>query len=387
MFEGLRYVVIGSGFSGAVLAERIATTLDVPVLVLERRDHVGGNAWSSPEPETGIECHWYGSHIFHTRHERVWNYVCRFGAFTDYRHRVMTEHAGRVYSMPISLDTINSFYGTNLKPHAVDAFIRGEAAAEGIATPRNLEEKAISLIGRPLYQALIHGYTKKQWNRDPRELPADIITRLPVRSDYNTCYFSDPYQGIPRDGYGELLARMLRHPRITVRTGVDFCGELQKEAERTPGLTIIYTGMIDRYFDDRLGKLEWRSLCFAFETVAVQDYQGISVMNYADAEAPYTRIHEFKHYHPERQEVFAAPRSVICREYPQDFAPGREPYYPVNNPANQALYARYKDMAATLPHVLFCGRMGNYTYCDMDVAVKLALELFDTAIAPGRAHG
>ena len=383
MFEGLRYLVVGSGFSGAVLAERIASVLGEAVLVLEKRDHVGGNAWSSVEPETGIECHWHGSHIFHTRRGEVWDYVRRFGEFNGYRHRVMSEHAGRVFSMPISLDTINSFYGKNLKPYEVEEFIRGEAESAGIRAPRNLEEKAVSLIGRPLYEALIKGYTRKQWNRDPRDLPASIIARLPVRADYYPGYFSDPHQGIPVDGYGRLIGRMLTHERITVRTGVDFDGELRSEAEARPDLTVIYTGMIDRYFDCCCGALEWRSLRFEFETVRVRDYQGVSVMNYADAEVPYTRIHEFKHYHPERTEVYAGNRSVICREYPLDHAAGREPYYPVNSAANQALYARYRERADSLRRVMFCGRLGAYAYFDMDAAVKQALDLFARDIAPG----
>ena len=382
MFEGLRYLVIGSGFSGAVLAERIASGLGENVLVLEKRDHVGGNSWSSAEAETNIECHWYGSHIFHTRHDDVWDYVRRFGKFTGYRHRVMTEHAGRVFSMPISLDTINAFYGKNLKPCHVEAFIREEAESAHIMTPRNLEEKAITLIGRPLYEALIKGYTRKQWNRDPRELPAQIITRLPVRTDYNTCYFGDPYQGIPVDGYGRLITRLLTHERITVRTGVDFDSELRREAEARPELTLIYTGRIDRYFDCCYGELEWRSLRFEFETVNVRDYQGISVMNYADADVPYTRIHEFKHYHPERAEIFDSGKSVICREYPLDHAAGREPYYPVNSAANQALYARYREQADRLPGTIFCGRLGTYAYCDMDVAIKQALDVFAQHFAP-----
>ncbi|MDR2727183.1 MAG: UDP-galactopyranose mutase, partial [Deltaproteobacteria bacterium] len=285
--------------------------------------------------------------------------------------------------MPISLDTINAFYGTRLKPYEVESFLRKEAESAGIREPRNLEEKAVSLIGRPLYEALIKGYTRKQWNRDPRELPAAIITRLPVRADYNTCYFSDPYQGVPVEGYGRLIARLLAHERITVRTGVDFDGELRRLAAARPDLTVIYTGMIDRYFDWCYGELEWRSLRFEFETVNVRDYQGVSVMNYADADVPYTRIHEFKHYHPERTEAFACAKSVICREYPLDHAAGREPYYPVNSAANQALYARYRQRADSLRKVIFCGRLGTYAYCDMDVAVKQALDIFARDIAPG----
>ena len=372
MFDGFKYIIVGSGFTGAVLAERIAEVLAEPVLVLERRDHHGGNAYSSIDPDTGIECHRYGSHIFHTRHREVWDYVRRFGEFSGYRHHVLTEHQGQVFSMPISLDTINRFYKISLKPHEAQHFIRTEAEASGIAESRNLEEKAISLIGRPLYEAFIRDYTRKQWNRDPRELPADIITRLPVRSSYNTEYFSDPWQGIPLDGYGALLGKILDHPRIALRLRTDVDAAMLAGARAR----VFHTGMIDRHFDYRLGELAWRSLRFDCETVGVADFQGVSVMNYADADVPFTRIHEFKHYHPEREAVFASPRTVICREYPQDFAKGLEPYYPVNDAANQALLAQYQALVEG-SGVRFCGRLGGYVYADMDAAVRLALELFD----------
>ena len=379
MVSSFRYLVVGSGFSGAVLAERIAEELGEPVLVLERRDHIGGNAFSSVDEETGIECHRYGSHIFHTRHEDVWRYVLRFGAFSSYRHHVLTEYRDRVYSMPISLDTINRFYDRNLKPHEAEAFIREEAGKAGIRVPENLEEKAISLVGRPLYEAFVKGYTWKQWNRDPRELPPEIINRLPVRASYNTEYFSDPYQGIPLDGFGTLIGRMLAHPRISVRTGVDFDAHMLEGRDAQ----VFYTGMIDRYFGYRLGELEWRSLRFEYETVPVADYQGVSVMNYADRDVPFTRIHEFKHYHPEREAVFTSPRTVICREYPQDFARDREAYYPVNNATNQTLYGNYLELAKKeAPQVSFCGRLGGYRYCDMDVAIKMSLDLFEQRVRP-----
>ncbi len=375
MFDGFRYIIVGSGLTGAVLAERIAAVLAEPVLVLERRAHPGGNAYSSVDPDTGIECHRYGSHIFHTRHEHVWNYMRRFGEFTGYRHHVFTEYAGNVYSMPISLDTINRFYNRNLRPREAEAFIKAEADAAGIVRPANLEEKAVSLIGRPLYEAFIKGYTWKQWNRDPRELPAEIITRLPVRTNYNTEYFDDRWQGVPLDGYGALLQKMLDHPHIALRLGTNVDARMLATARGR----IFHTGMIDRHFDYCLGALEWRSLRFDWQTLDVADFQGASVMNAADRDVPYTRIHEFKHYHPERRTVFHSPRTVICREYPQDFTKGAEPYYPVNDAHNRNLHRQYQDLARH-SGIRFCGRLGGYVYADMDTAVNAALELFETEV-------
>ncbi|MDL2210121.1 NAD(P)-binding protein [Desulfovibrio sp. OttesenSCG-928-O18] len=374
------YVVIGAGFWGSVIAERIASVFGERVLVVDKRGHTGGNSHSSVDAETGIECHTYGTHIFHTRKERVWDYLGRFTRFNYYRHKVLTEHNGRIFPMPIGLATINAFYGTSLRPGDAAAFIANEAAKENIAEPANLEEKAISLIGRPLYEAFIKGYTWKQWQRDPRELPAAIITRLPVRTNYNPEYFDDAWQGQPEIGFHGLFDALLARPEITVRLKTSY-NDIRTHL--SPDATVFYTGAIDEFFDYSLGMLNWRSLRFEKETPAVRDFQGAAVINQADLAVPFTRTHEFRHLHPERAHADAA--TVIVREYPMDFTRGGDAYYPVDTPADKALLTRYRELAAaTAPNVVFGGRLGAYRYMDMDVTVDDALTAFD-ALHAGRA--
>ena len=374
MFENLKFLVVGAGFSGSVIAERIASQLNERVVVIDSRNHPGGNSYSDSDAASGIECHRYGSHIFHTSFDKVWTYINQFTQFNHYQHKVLTTYQGHVYQMPINLKTVNDFYGLNLKPFEAQQFIQEEAGKAGISNPRNLEEKAISLIGEKLYAAFIRGYTRKQWERDPKDLPPEIITRLPVRSNYNADYFKDPFQGIPLNGYGALFRNLLSHPKIDLRLGVDYF-EIR---DRIPSsCTIIYTGMADPFFDYCYGPLEWRSLRFEWESKDLQDWQGTAVMNYADADVPYTRIHEFKHYHPEREEVFASGKTVICREYSQTYTPGKEAYYPVNNAENNRRYAQYLERAALMPNVILAGRLGNYRYWDMDKAINNSLLLFE----------
>ncbi len=375
----MHYFVIGAGIWGSVVAERIASVMHEPVTVIDRRDHIGGNCHSSLDEATGIECHRYGSHIFHTSLPEVWEYLAGFTEFTSYRHKVLITHAGRVYSMPINLFTINAFYGKNLTPSEAEAFLAAEIARDHIASPANLEEKAVSLIGRPLYEAFIRNYTRKQWEHDPKDLPAAIISRLPFRTGYNMDYFNDAWQGVPKDGYFSLFRRLLAHPLITVRLGCDFASvknELPSDA------VVIYTGMPDELFGYRHGELEWRSLRFEWETHDVRDFQGTTVMNYADLDAPWTRIHEFKHYHPERTAPYSLGRTVICREYPATWKRGDEAYYPVNDERNSAVYARYAEEAAKTPNLILGGRLGAYRYWDMDKAVADALHVFETRIRP-----
>jgi UDP-galactopyranose mutase len=374
MFSGLKYLVVGSGLYGAVAAERIASVTGERVLVLEKRQQVGGNCQSELDPETGIEIHTYGSHIFHTSNERVWNYINQFVSFTDYRHHVQTMYKGRVFPMPISLATINSFWGTALSPQEAQVRIQQEVADAGIVEPTNLEEKAISLIGKSLYEAFIKGYTAKQWEKDPRDLPADIITRLPVRFNYNTTYFNDRWQGVPAEGYFAIFQNLLRSPLIEVRTGVDF----EDVRHLVPAdCVVIYTGMLDAYFHHQFGQLEWRSLRFETERVPVTDFQGCTVMNYADQDVPWTRIHEFKHYNPERRDAFESPSTIVCREYPQTWRAGLEAYYPINNSRNRELCQRYQELAAKTPNLIMGGRLGAYQYWDMDKAIAHALDMVD----------
>ncbi len=373
------YIIVGAGIWGCVMANRIATDLNTPVTVIDRRDHIGGNCHSSFDKATGIECHCYGSHIFHTSLPEVWDYITQFTTFNNYRHKVLITHKGRVYAMPINLFTINALYNKNLTPTEAEAFLAAEIARDSVVTPANLEEKAISLIGRPLYEAFIKNYTRKQWEKDPCELPASIINRLPFRTCYNMDYFSDTWQGIPTDGYDALFHKLLDHPNIQIRLNTDFKEIRSQLASDT---TVIYTGMPDAFFDYKYGELEWRSLNFEWETVPVHDFQGTSVMNYADADVPYTRIHEFKHYHPERKEPYACNSTVICREYPATWKVGREAYYPVNDARNTTIYEKYAAEASATPNLILGGRLGAYRYWDMDKAIADALHVFDTKIRP-----
>lgn len=366
-----KYIIVGAGLWGSVLAERIASQLSEKVLVIDKRDHIGGNCHSDLDEETGIECHTYGTHIFHTKIERVWDYINKFASFSEYRHRVWTTYKNRVYPMPISLATINSFFGLNLMPYEVDDFIKKESQRENIKKANNLEDKAISLIGRPLYEAFIKGYTEKQWGQDPRNLPQDIITRLPVRTNYCTDYFDDPWQGLPLKGYLSLFEKMLENPLIDLRLKLSY----QEIKDQTPENTkVFYSGPIDELFDFSLGRLEWRSLRFEKNILPYEDAQGTSVMNQADLEVSYTRTHEYKHLHPERGKQ--GDKSVLVYEYPVDFKPGDTPYYPVNTAENQALADKYFAIAKTMKNLEVGGRLGGYRYLDMDKTIERALISF-----------
>lgn len=371
-----KHVITGAGITGCTIARRIAEDLGERVLVIDRREHVGGNCHSHIDPQSGVEVHNYGTHIFHTTEKRAWDFLNRFTEFNSYRHKVVTTYQGRTYHMPVNLQTINSFFGISLRPHEVEAFIHRKSAEENIVTPRNLEEKAISLIGRELYEAFVKGYTLKQWECDPRELPAEIITRLPFRHGYECDYFTDRYQGLPWDGYTRMFERMLDHELIDVRLETDFF-DIRDHIPQS--CTVYYTGPVDRFFDYRHGELSWRSLVFEYEVKDVSDYQGTSVMNYADIEVPYTRIHEYCHLHPERQN--ASGRTVIAREYSTSWTQGDEPYYPVNTATDRKRLELYQQEIAKLDNIYFAGRLGQYRYYDMDKAVLAALDLCD------RLHG
>src|ERR687889_1971242 len=304
-------VVVGSGFFGLTIAERCANELGKKVLVLERRSHLGGNAYSEPEPETGIEVHVYGAHLFHTSNAKVWEYVNRFTKFTGYQHRVFAKYQGQVYSFPMNLGLINQFFGRSHTPDEARELISEQASEIETADAQNLEEKAISLIGRPLYEAFVRGYTAKQWQTDPKELSPDIITRLPVRYTFDNRYFNDTYEGLPVDGYTAWLTRMADHPGIEVRLSPDYFDVRDSLPADVP---TVFTGPIDKYFDYEAGELGWRTLDFETEVLPIGDFQGTSVMNYADEDVPYTRIHEFRHFHPER-DWYPKDKTVIVHEY------------------------------------------------------------------------
>ena len=372
-----RLVVVGAGFFGSTVAHLMAAEHGVDTLVLERRDHIGGNAYSKIDDATAIEYHVYGSHIFHTSSEPVWAFVTRFTEFNNYRHRVLIRHRDRVFSMPINLMTINAFYGRDFSPAEARAFLAGEVARDAVANPANLEEKAISLVGRPLYEAFIRGYTQKQWETDPRELPAETITRLPVRLGYNDFYFGDTHEGIPRDGYTAIFERMLRHDRITVKTGCDYFAVADR---LSPAALIVFTGPIDAFYRFQLGQLGWRTLDLDLERLPIEDFQGTTVMNYADTDVRFTRIHEFRHFHPERR--YSDKWTLIMREYSRVSGSADEPYYPINTARDKILYEQYRARAAAEERVIFGGRLGTYRYLDMHQAIGAALKSVEAEIAP-----
>ncbi|HWU45199.1 MAG TPA: UDP-galactopyranose mutase [Humibacter sp.] len=375
-------LVVGSGFFGLTIAERAASELGLKVLVIDRRDHIGGNAFSAPEPQTGIEVHRYGAHLFHTSNERVWQYVNRFTSFTDYEHRVYTTYRGEVYPLPINLGTINQFFRSAHSPTSARELIAEQASEFDTKKAANLEEKGISLIGRPLYEAFIRDYTQKQWQTPANELPATVISRLPVRYTYDNRYFNDTHQGLPVDGYTAWLERLADHPNIEVCLSTDFFDLSQPVNKDAVGsVPIVYTGPIDRYFDYAEGELSWRTLDFEQEVLPVGDFQGTSVMNYADAAVPYTRIHEFRHFHPER-DWYPDDATVIMREFSRFATHADEPYYPVNRSQDRDALLRYRDLQGGERNVFFGGRLGTYQYLDMHMAIGSALSMFDNELAP-----
>jgi UDP-galactopyranose mutase len=375
-------VVVGSGFFGLTVAERVARELDRRVLVIDRRDHIGGNAYSAPERQTGIEVHQYGAHLFHTSNPSVWEYVNRFTTFTNYVHRVYTNHRGEVYPLPINLGTLNQFFRSAHGPAAARSLVAEQAGEVDADSVQNLEEKAISLIGRPLYEAFIRDYTAKQWQTDPKDLPAEVISRLPVRYTYDNRYFNDTYEGLPTDGYTAWIERMADHPNIEVRLSTDFFDESQpvNRSAVVGNVPVVYTGPVDRYFDYAEGELSWRTLDFEQEVLEIGDFQGTPVMNYADLDVPYTRIHEFRHFHPERE--YPTDRTVIMREFSRFASRGDEPYYPVNTAEDRARLLTYRELAKAEPDVLFGGRLGTYQYLDMHMAIGSALSTYDNKLKP-----
>jgi len=375
-------LVVGSGFFGLTIAERAAAA-GRKVTVIDRRHHIGGNAYSEDEPTTGIEVHRYGAHLFHTSNPTVWEYVNRFTTFTNYVHRVYSTHKGEVYPLPINLGTINQFFRAAYTPDEAKDLIAGQAGEFDAHEAKNLEERGIALIGRPLFEAFIRDYTAKQWQTDARELPASIISRLPVRYTYDNRYFNDTWEGLPTDGYTAWLQRMADHPNIDVKLNVDFFDEAQPlNKKATVGqLPIVYTGPVDRYFDYAEGELGWRTIDLEQEVLDIGDFQGTSVMNYPDADVPYTRIHEFRHFHPERADRYPTDKTVIMREFSRFAERGDEPYYPVNTAGDREGLLAYRDLGKGEQGVLFGGRLGTYQYLDMHMAIGSALSMWNNQLA------
>lgn len=357
------YLVVGAGLFGSVFANRM-TERGKKCLVIEKRSHIAGNLYS--EEIEGIQVHRYGPHIFHTADERVWQYAQRFATFNHFRYEPLANYRGELYHLPFNMNTFYQMWKVRTPVEALK--ILEEQRSEITKEPANLEEQAIKLIGRDLYEKLVKGYTQKQWGRPCAELPAFIIRRLPVRLRYDNNYFNDPYQGIPIGGYTKWIGRMLEG--IEVRTGCDYLadrGSYDSLAE-----TVVYTGPVDAYFHYVCGCLEWRSLRFETEVLECSDYQGVAGMNFTDAQIPYTRIVEHKHFE------FGAgnpDRTIITREYSSEWKPGDEPYYPVNDEKNLRVYEQYEQLARQEKQVVFGGRLAEYKYYDMDRVIRRALDL------------
>ena len=358
---GYDYLVVGAGLFGAVFARQVKAA-GKSVLVIDRRSHVGGNVYT--EEIEGIQVHTYGAHIFHTNDKTAWEYVNRFAEFNRYTNSPVANYHGELYSLPFNMYTFNKMWGVTT-PQQAEAEIARQRKAAGIAEPKNLEEQAISLVGTDIYEKLVKGYTEKQWGRDCKDLPAFIIKRLPVRLTFDNNYFNALYQGIPDGGYTAMVEKMLEG--IEVRLNVDYLAD--RENLNALADKVVYTGPVDAYFGYRLGALQYRSVRFETEVLDTDNYQGNAVVNYTDAETPYTRIIEHKHFAFGTQ-----PKTVISREYSTEWHQGDEPYYPVNDEKNGALYAKYKALADAETKVIFGGRLGEYKYYDMDKVIEAALD-------------
>lgn len=362
------YLVVGTGLFGSIFAHE-ATKRGKKCLVIEKRDHIGGNCYT--QNVEGINVHKYGAHIFHTSNKVVWDYIQQFAEFNRFTNSPVARYKDELYSLPFNMLTFNKMWGV-ITPQEAEAKIKEQIAQENIAEPKNLEEQAISLVGRDIYEKLIKGYTEKQWGRKCSELPAFIIKRLPVRYTYDNNYFYDTYQGIPIGGYTGIFERMLNG--IEVKLNVDFFAE--REYYENLADKIVFTGMIDEYFGYQFGKLEYRSLRFDNEVLDMPNYQGNAVVNYTEAEVPYTRIIEHKHF-----EYGSQAKTVITREHSKEYEDGDEPYYPINDVRNNELYAKYKALAEKKNNVIFGGRLAQYRYFDMHNIIAEALECVNNEFA------
>lgn len=356
------YLIVGAGLYGAVFAYE-AKKCGKKCLVIDKRHHIGGNLYT--EEIDDIHVHKYGAHIFHTDNKDIWEYVNQFAEFNRYTNMPIANYKGEIYNLPFNMNTFNKLWGVT-KPEEAKQIIQDQREKANIKQPQNLEEQAISLVGTDIYEKLIKGYTEKQWGRKATDLPSFIIKRLPVRFTYDNNYFSDRYQGIPIGGYSKMIEKMLEG--IDVELGIDYLSRRDEFNNRAS--KIIYTGMIDEFYDYKLGQLQYRSLHFEHETHDVDNFQGNAVVNYTDAAVPYTRIIEHKHFEFGTQE-----KTIVTKEYPREWEAGSEPYYPINDDANSMLYAQYRALADKENRVIFGGRLGDYKYYDMDDVIQKALEM------------
>lgn len=355
------YLIVGAGLYGAVFAREL-TQRGKSCLVIDRRNHVAGNIYT--EKMAGINVHKYGAHIFHTSDREVWEYVNQFAEFNNYVNSPLAVYRDELYNLPFNMNTFSKMWGIRT-PKEARQMIERQVAELGITEPQNLEEQALSLVGTDVYTKLIKGYTEKQWGRDCRELPAFIIRRLPCRFTYDNNYFNDRWQGIPIGGYTQMVEKMLEGADVLLQT--DYFDLIREQPEIAH--TVVYTGCIDEFFGYRLGALKYRSVRFETEELPEENYQGNAVVNYTDREVPYTRVIEHKHFEFGKQ-----PTTVISREYSAEWKPGLEPYYPVNDAENNALYAQYQQLAAQEENVIFGGRLGQYRYYDMDKVIRAAMD-------------
>ncbi len=359
------YLIVGAGLFGAVFAHE-AVKKGKKCLVIDKRPHIAGNVYT--EEKEGINVHRYGAHIFHTSNKKVWDYVNQFAEFNNYINTPIACYKGKLYNMPFNMHTFYEMWGVTT-PAEAEAKIN-EQRAEISGEPKNLEEQAISLVGRDIYEALVKGYTEKQWGRDCAELPSFIIKRLPVRFTFDNNYFNDRYQGIAIGGYTAMVEKMLEGCDIRLSTNFFADRSIVGLAEK-----VIFTGRIDEYFDSCFGALDYRTLRFEDEVLDIENYQGVAVTNHTEREIPYTRIIEHKHF-----EFTKSAKTVITREYPSEFSEGMEPYYPVNNERNNELYKKYEELAKTTKNVIFGGRLGSYKYYDMDDIIDVALKVAENEL-------
>lgn len=391
----MRFLIIGAGFSGAVLARRLVEQLDCLAEVWDERPHIGGNCHTERDPATGVMVHKYGPHIFNTDNERVWKFVNEHADFRPFVNRVKANTSRGMFSMPINLLTINQFFGKTMSPDEAREFV-GELGDSTITAPQNFEEQALKMLGSKLYETFFKGYTIKQWGCDPRDLPASVLKRLPIRFNYDDNYYSKKYQGIPADGYSEVIRSILDHPRIEVKLGKKFEWNRWSETEGRGGDSpldvghlafgsfahIFYTGPLDAFFGCCYGRLGYRTVTFEKIETNTEDYQGNAVINYPDMSVPWTRIHEHKHFAPwEKHE-----KTVAFREFSKETGPGDIPYYPKRLASDKALLLRYREMAGSIPNAKcqishsFLGRLATYRYMDMETVIGEALEFSDRFI-------
>lgn len=363
------YIIVGAGLFGITIANCLSKYHKV--LLIEKRSFVGGNCFDYVDENTGITVHKYGPHIFHIQDQQIYKYINKFTQFNNYKHHVKTQYKNKIYDFPINLSTINSFYDINLRPYEVKSFLMNEAKKAKIDRPKNMAEKIISLIGNDLYEAFFKDYTTKQWGKDPTLLPESIISRIPIRENYDSCYYKKYFNGIPTLGFSTMFKKMLSSKNISIQLSTDFLND--KDYFMNKGI-IIFTGPIDAFFGYKYGNLEYRSLYFEKEYYNTEDFQGISVLNYPELKYKYTRICEPKHFYPEKKNIFQQKKTILIKEIPYS-AIDSEPYYPIQDDKNKRIFQKYLDEAKELKNIYFGGRLGEYRYYDMEDTIKSARNL------------